>query len=599
MQCRICERGCHITEGKQGACHHYSKQGGEIREIYPNRYLQVGPIFIETMPMLHFYPGGRFLQVTTTGCNFNCQGCISAVIVQQMDPASAALITLTADEIIDEALKQDCIGITFVLNDPLASFYTFLELACRAKKKGLLVGCSSNAYFTEESLEKLLPYLDFINIGMKGISDSAYQACGASSAVPVLRNLNKIYEHGVHVEVSCMFRCDNREEVLVLSKYIGAISRHIPFQLMRFIPFGDADPDLEPSIQEAEELCKELRANLDYVYLFNSAGSEDINSYCPGCGELIALRDFYGPMGAINREPGMISILTRENQCPGCGRPFIFTGQAFAPEDEEDSSFTGGYPFTRSLEMMEAILICMGVQDKNKVLQVREKMLQKDSILPPHKFFQDLDSYIAIISWFGIIVAEEAKAEKLAAYMQEKIDLIRTHLEGVKERPGVYYAMGKPLFCIKGERLENQLVEVAGGISINRELTNEGRPGRRVAVEQINRLNPQYIFTSTFTASSLDEFYAECLRVGMDVEAVAKRRIFAHPAPGWDFGSPRWILGLMNIANILHPEIFHFDIEEEARYFYQEFYGLDFNVREINRSFSHPHRYWHWNDNKA
>ena len=599
MQCRICEIGCHIAEGKQGACQHYTKQGGEIREIYPNRYLQVGPIFIETMPMLHFYPGGRFLQVTTTGCNFDCQGCISAVIVQQMDPTSAALISLTAEEVIAEAFKQNCIGITFVLNDPLASFYTFTELARRAKEKGLLVGCSSNGYFTEESLGKLLPYLDFINIGMKEMSDTAYRACGASSAAPVLRNLNQLYKQGVHIEVSCMYRCDNRDEVLALSRYIGAISPHIPLQVMRFIPFGDADPDLEPSILEAERLCEDLRAYLDYVYLFNAAGSEDLNSYCPDCGELIACRDFYGPMGAINREPAMLSTLNRENLCPACGSPFLFTGQAFVPEDEEDSSFTGGYPFTRSLEMMEAILVCMGVQDKNKVIQVWEKMLRQESIPPPHKFFLDLDSYIGIIRLFGTIVDEQARAEKLAVYMEEKIDLIRTHLEGIEERPRVYYAMGKPLFCIKGERMENQLVEAAGGVSINRELANEGRPGRRVEVEKINQLNPQYIFTSTFTASSLDEFYAECLRVGMDVEAVAKRRIFAHPAPGWDFGSPRWILGLMNIANILHPEVFHFNMAEEANYFYHEFYQIDFDAGEINRSFSRPHRYWHWNNNKV
>jgi hypothetical protein len=50
----------------------------------------------------------------------------------------------------------------------------------------------------------------------------------------------------------------------------------------------------------------------------------------------------------------------------------------------------------------------------------------------------------------------------------------------------------------------------------------------------------------------------------------------------------------MNIANILHPDIFNFDLEKEAQNFYQRFYGIDFAVTEINRSFSRPQRSWNW-----
>ncbi len=594
MQCDICERRCVIPEGKTGACRHYVNQGGQLQEMYPNRFLQVGPIVIETMPMLHFYPGNRFLQITTTGCNLNCTGCVSAVIVQQMDPASTALCHATPAELVSQALEEDCIGIAFVLNDPIVSFTTFLNVAREAKKQGLLVGCSTNAYFTESALEQLLPYLDFINVGLKGISDQAYQACGALSAAPVLKNMARLYDCGVHLEVSCMYRRDNREEVIALAEYLSGISPRIPLQIMRFIPFAAADISLEPSIREAEKLCEELNSVMDYVYLFNSAGSDSINTFCPVCGQLIAERDFYGPMGARNRGPDMSAIQENGRICPGCGHEICYTGHAVPTAEEQESSFTGGYPFTRSLEMIEAILVSIGLKDEKKLVQTWEEALQSNSFQRLYRFYQDLDSYIDTIREFGRAVGEEEKAEELASYMRQTLEGIRQGWQDTAKLPRVYYCMGKPLFGIKGERLENQLVEAAGGISVNRELVDQGRPGQRVEMEKVIALDPEYIFTSTFTACSRDEFYQDCLELGLDVAAVRNKRIYAHPAPGWDFGSPRWILGLMNIANILHPDIFNFDLEKEAQNFYQRFYGIDFAVTEINRSFSRPQRSWNW-----
>lgn len=68
---------------------------GRIVEWFPDLYLVACPISVETMPMLHYYPGAKFLQISTTGCNFNCEGCISTVIVREMSPESYALKHLT------------------------------------------------------------------------------------------------------------------------------------------------------------------------------------------------------------------------------------------------------------------------------------------------------------------------------------------------------------------------------------------------------------------------------------------------------------------------------------------------------------------------
>lgn len=137
MKCDICERSCSISKGNTGACGLYQNQEDQIIELFPNKYLTVCPISLETMPVLHFYPRGKFLQISTTGCNFNCTGCISALIVEEMRPDSKALRELLPQQVVDEAIENDCLGVAFLLNDPLASLPTFLKVAELAKKQGL------------------------------------------------------------------------------------------------------------------------------------------------------------------------------------------------------------------------------------------------------------------------------------------------------------------------------------------------------------------------------------------------------------------------------------------------------------------------------
>ena len=60
--------------------------------------------------------------------------------------------------------------------------------------------------------------------------------------------------------------------------------------------------------------------------------------------------------------------------------------------------------------------------------------------------------------------------------------------------------------------MENQLVETAGGTSVNRNIDVKGRPGAGITVDQLNSLNPEIIFISAFISSSADDFYEECLQ---------------------------------------------------------------------------------------
>ena len=584
MICPICERRCHVEEKGIGACGRYVCQEQTMVERFPNSYLVVAPISAETMPVLHFHPRAKFLQISTTGCNFDCLGCISTVVAKEMDVQSSALKKLSPMQVINKALEQECDGIAFLMNDPLASFYTFLEICTLAKECGLLTGCSTNGYFTPESLDLLAPHLDFVNIGLKGLTNDVYRSCGANSYKPVLRNIELFYQKGVHVEVACIHKKDNEEEVVTIAETLARISKEIPLQIMRFIPIDDADISLEPSILDSEKLYKKLITHLDYVYLFNSPGSECLNTYCPKCGALIFERDFYGPMGSKLRH---VTSNYHEQTCSHCHHVLPIIGNPSQKVFDEDG-FEGGYPLTRALEIVEGTLAALGVKEQKDVTTCWEELLKKDGLKKLHVNIQNFEDYAGTITYLAGLTHKEATASKLLAYMREKIAAIAQELPKIQTKPRVYYVMGKPLFALEEDRLENQLVEMAGGISINKTLSLKGRPGRKISVQTLNELNPDIIFISSFLDCPLDEFYAHAHAQGIAVNAISHQRIYTHLAPCFDFGSPRWILGLMHIANMLHPELYHFDVLHEAKCFYEEFYESKLDIASINRSFAKP-----------
>jgi hypothetical protein len=69
-----------MEDGATGECGMYYRKGFAIMEKYPGRYLAAVESAIESMPMMHYHPRGKFLQVCTVGCNFKCKGCVSEIL---------------------------------------------------------------------------------------------------------------------------------------------------------------------------------------------------------------------------------------------------------------------------------------------------------------------------------------------------------------------------------------------------------------------------------------------------------------------------------------------------------------------------------------
>jgi len=555
----------------------YTYDGSGIVERFPDSFLAAFPIAIETQPMLHFYPGGKFLQVCTAGCNFRCDGCVSEILVDHAESLALSKSALSKEDVIRSAREHGCIGISFALNDPIASFPTFCRLAQIAREQGLLVGCSTNGYLTVRSLQTLIPLLDYVNIGLKGASDHCYRSCGAQSAYPVFYTIAQMFHAGVHVEVSLVYRKGQEDEVLCAAERIAGISREIPLQLMRFVPFGDTTPGSEPTIFESEHLCDRLRELLSWVYLFNSPGTAHLTTICPECGKECIGREFFGPMGA--------HLTGRATKICECG--FVLPVKGNIETDVFiEPGMMGGYRITRGLEMIWAILACLGVDDQKTLSRIWGEVLETGMLKKElHDRMNNIDAYLGFVRDLAAKTGQEEAGRDLCGFITTRLDMIRDSVEG-KPRPRVYYAMGHPLFALNPGRFEGKLVEAAGGIYVNRAIGREGKPGVTIPREEFITLSPDFLFTSGFLTSTVEDTLRYCKEHSLDVPAVRKGQVYTmHPS--WDFGSPRWILGLMTIAKTIHPGLFDFSIDKEADQFYRKFYGVRYHSVATNRSFAH------------
>ncbi len=585
MQCNVCEVRCEIDKHSMGRCGTYVSTGNTVIQYPDMGYLGALPVSIEAVPLLHFYPSGKFLQVFSTGCNFQCPGCMARMPASSRPSVQQA--SLRPSEIVEKALQQECLGVVSAINDPVANYYLFMDLAVQAQEKSLLVGCSTNCYFTSETLEEFGQLVNFANVGIKGYSDRSYRNCGVNSSAPVFRNISRLFDMGVHVETSVVYSKGNEDDVIKVAEAVSEISSNIPLHVMRFLPFGYAPIELEPSVGEAEKICSDLRRYLDFVYLFNSPGTELLNTYCPECGSLLIEREFHMPFGSRLVKPWV------SHTC-SCGGSIPVQGKA-ATEGFNEIGFMDSYSISQDFSMVHAVLTCLGVLDdyklmdvwgEDKLMDVWSKVSNSKTLTQIHNMIRQPYSYLEFIRFIAEIANMPEKGEELVSFIHKRLKIIQ-NLSAGKSSYNVYYCMGSPLFALNAGRMENNLVTFSGGVSINKQLQKEGKLGVNVSPSFINEHNPGVIFVSGFLSRPLDEFYSLCQKYGIHAEAVTQHRVYEIP-PSWDFGSPRWILGLLYIADKLHPGKLGVDLKKEADDFYLQFYGMRFKEARPNRSFHRP-----------
>jgi pyruvate formate lyase activating enzyme len=314
VHCRLCPKECVIGEGRTGFCRVRKNVGGKL---YTQNYAACTAIAldpIEKKPLYHFYPGSSILSLGTWGCNFACRFCQNWQIAHEM-PETKTITPQKAMELAIRYTEQGNIGIAYTYSEPGVWFEYVLDTAKKLREKGLKNVLVTNGFIGREPLKQLLPFIDGMNIDVKGFSNEYYREICAGTLEKVQETV-ALAAANCHVEITTLLvpgKNDRKEEITALAQWLAGIRPDIPLHFSRYFPnYKMQDPETPLSVMEtAYQTAKNY---LQYVYLGNlgGAGSE---THCPGCGYLV-----------IDRAK-RYSCMTEEHSCPKCSYPIAVTGQ--------------------------------------------------------------------------------------------------------------------------------------------------------------------------------------------------------------------------------------------------------------------------------
>jgi len=187
----------------------------------------------------------------------------------------------------------------------------------------------------------------------------------------------------------------------------------------------------------------------------------------------------------------------------------------------------------------------------------------------------DDDTYVQqTLTMLGKAIGREDRAEMLNQWHNDVMATLEAKLEGVAEenKPKVayfFYSTDK-LWTVGNNYHDGWQILLTGGRNVAASIDK----WKEVSLEQVAEWNPEVIFISTFEKNaSVQRFYDDPILSLTD--AAKGQRVYQVPMGGyrWDPGSAESPLGWMWFAEVLHPDLFDFDIRAEVKDWYPKLYG--------------------------
>lgn len=305
--CLICPQHCRLKPGQQGRCRARGNLNGEILSLTFGEVAAMHLDPIEKKPLYHFYPGSRIFSVAGYGCNLSCSFCQNYEISQDRVPGRK----VSPPELA--GLAADSLGLCFTYSEPTVWWEMIRETAPLVKAQGGKVVLVSNGLLSGNFFEELIPWIDAVNIDIKGFTEEFYQKyCGGKLAW-VLDNVERLAGR-VHLEVTTLVipgANDSEEEITALARWLAGLNTPLAWHLSRYFPAYRLNlPPTEPST--LQRLWDIARKYLPYVYMGNVTGENA--TFCPQCGEKV-----------IERLSHVRNKL-RAGCCPACGTEIFGQG---------------------------------------------------------------------------------------------------------------------------------------------------------------------------------------------------------------------------------------------------------------------------------
>ena len=282
-RCEVCFRRCELKAGQTGSCGARANAGGEVRPLFSGRISSLALDPIGKKPLNQFHPGSRILSVGSLGCNLHCPFCQNHEIAQ----AEAGRFPVETEEITPGELadlaeryrSRGNVGIAFTYNEPLVGWEFVRDTARLVREKGMVNVLVTNGCVSLKVLDEVSPYIDAMNIDLKGFTDRYYRETLRGDRAMVMDFIREAVKR-CHVELTTLVvpgENDSEEEMKELSGWIASLAdvhggkrgEDIPLHVSRFFPRYRMTDRRATDVEKVYALAEEARKNLKYVYTGN------------------------------------------------------------------------------------------------------------------------------------------------------------------------------------------------------------------------------------------------------------------------------------------------------------------------------------------
>ena len=243
-----------------------------------------------------------------------------------------------------------------------------------------------------------------------------------------------------------------------------------------------------------------------------------------------------------------------------CGYRFFCQGD-IAPIPKDGSQILGGYRSIMGVKVVASFLNVLGVTDDSEIDRLCNTVITNGYLTYLQDQKDSIETFTKMARYVGGLSGREEQAERIIRYAMSVVLEVEGKAGGL-DKPRVYAVLCHPLIPLYASKFGNTLVEMTGGISLNRELDFQERVDAEYTVDALNALDPDIILVAGHFAPSVEDFLGTCHELEITCRAVSDVNVKI--MDGTNVTGPLgWIISLMDVANLLHPEIFRYSLEEE------------------------------------
>ncbi len=278
IRCVLCPHYCLIAREHIGFCgvRQCSESGGELK-LFTLNYGEITSTSLDPLkkkPLYHFYPEDNILSIGTFGCNFKCSFCQNYSISQYRPETQY----VQPDEMADISLNNsESIGLAFTYNEPSIWYEYVYDVSKEIKNRNQdhKIVLVTNGYINEEPLKQLLPYVDAMNVDLKG-DEEFYKSICAGKLEPVKDTIRLADQMGCHIEVTTLLipgENNSHETLEKLGEFLASVNKDIVLHVSRYFPrYKMKRPPTE--IEDMKNAYRQLRTRLNNVYVGNISSEE-------------------------------------------------------------------------------------------------------------------------------------------------------------------------------------------------------------------------------------------------------------------------------------------------------------------------------------